>query len=251
MAGSVTIPGQFDDATLDGGSPSTVPASAIAGPGHCAHKTAAQDAEDGARELRARMEAMDPALVAELVRARQSAAGICAAFPAGDMRFASLDSDDEDEDGSDAGAYGDDGDDGGPEESEGELCQGLLDGSMDSGPLAALARAAREHGLDLVALMDGACLDFLARIRLANFVRSRVGEGVSVEKVKADVSEAIKVGMDAGVLADDSYLQPVIPGDVLLTALESSLSDDDGDVAAAVHRGLELSGEYDSVSLQK
>jgi hypothetical protein len=239
MVASTQVPGQFDDADDNMATPAALP-SYSHGPSNCAHKTLEQDAEDGARELRARMISMDPVLLAELVRARQSAAGIVDAFPAGDKRFASLDSDDDDSDevGSEDGD--EDEEKRGGFEDEGEPCRGLLDAGVDAGPRAALARAAKEHGLDLVAIMDSAELDLFARIRLANMVRMRVRDGNSIEEVKCAVHDAVEAGSGVGVLADDAYLQPVVPGDVLLTSLESSLEDEDGDVAGAVHRGLEL-----------
>lgn len=225
----------------------------------CAHKTRAEDAEDSAREFRAKLSAMDASLVAELVRARDSAAGITAAFPNGDQRFASLDSDDEgslacddDTEGSSVedsrdysnqrSAMNSGQEDGDLTEDEDEPCQGLFDFQMDKGPLAALYRAKERYGVDIVAEMDQAGLDLFERIRIMNYIRSKAMDGNEPEIVIKLFRDELVLGRKGPVLVDDNYLKPVIPGDIILTVLETVVMDEDEteSVAAAVHRSLKF-----------
>lgn len=277
----MSVPGQFDDAD----SPLTRPSkrenlfqvlgprkssptpSDVTAPGDCSTRSAREDAKDVAVEFKARLDGMDSTLLVSLVQARESAANISAAFPNGDQRFAPFDSDsDEDglrwEDGDGAGAGGgnktENGrkfeDDGGDEvldkgeeqeEGEAEPCAGLLDNQTDSGPRAALDRALKEYGLDLMGEMERGKLDLFARIRLANYVRRCVANGDGPKEVVKKVMDAVSAGSMEGVLADNGLLMPVLEGDVLLTVLEGDeLLDDDMDspdgVAGAVQNGLGL-----------
>jgi hypothetical protein len=265
--------GQFDDAEEDhvGREPAhgargldVTWSGASAGPANCANRTRAQDAEDVALDLRTRMEAMDPHRLAELVRARNSAAGIADVFPDGDQRFASIEPD-EDELGTEGdGGYEGDSDsdlnaietdqDGNPlsrntqnETEEDDPCIGLLDEEMDAGPQAALVRAKDQYGVDLIAAMNDAKLDFFARIRLVNYIRSRVRAGDSPEQAASAADAAMLAGPTVGILADDAYLKPVVPGDVLLTILDTDEDDDIDDVARAVERTLGQSGTADQL----
>jgi hypothetical protein len=259
--------GQFDDAEedrIDGGPTARLrtsdvilegPYSVIAGPSNCALRTRAQDAEVVACELRSRMDAMEPGRLAELVRARRSAAGITDVFPEGDQRFAPVEPDDDDEVGVDI--------DGGEENDsdsdinavetdrdgnllgssarrdplDDEPCAGLFDGKMDAGPHAALMRAKDLYGVDLLAAMTDSKLDFFERIRLVNYIRTRVRAGDTPEEAASAADAAIMAGRNVGILANDVYLKPVVPGDVLLTVLDTAEDDDADDVAKAVERG--------------
>jgi hypothetical protein len=265
--------GQFDDAEddhvardplHDAGGLDVTWSGASEGPANCANRTRAQDAEAVALDLRARMEAMDPRRLAELVRARNSAAGIADVFPDGDQRFASVEPD-EDELGTDGdGGYEEDSDsdqnaietdqDGIPlsrnarhETAEEDPCIGLLDEHVDAGPQAALVRAKDRYGVDLIAAMDDAKLDFFARIRLVNYIRSRVRAGDSPEQAASAADAAILAGPTVGILADDAYLKPVVPGDVLLTILDTDEDNDIDDVARAVERTLGQNGTADQL----
>lgn len=250
------VPGQYDD--LDAGDAPAKPGGAPPGasataPADCAHRTRAEDAAASAAEIRKRLSGMDPALVAELCRARESAAGLTDVFPEGDLRFRGIESDEED-----AGEGGDaDGDEedeeeeeeggdgegqGGREGLEGDECVGLLDGRLDAGPRAALRRAKADHGFDLVGEMARGGLGFLERVRLANYVRRCVRDGDAVDVVVQKVRSVVSSGVAAaGVLTDDAMLIPVLPGDVLLTVLEDGVEEGEGEaegVAEAVERCL-------------
>jgi hypothetical protein len=267
--------GQFEDAEEDriddeptarSGTSEVVlegPYSVIAGPSNCALRTRAQDAQVVARELRSRMDAMEPARLAELVRARRSAAGIADIFPQGDQRFAPVEPDDDDEvgvDGDGAEEIDSDSDinaietdqDGNllgnpprPDPLDDEPCVGLLDGEMDAGPQAALMRAKDQYGVDLIAAMNASKLDFFARIRLVNYIRTRVRAGDSPEQAASAADAAILAGPNVGILANDAYLKPVLPGDVLLTVLDTAEDDDVDDVARAVERSFVVNSVSD------
>lgn len=263
------VPGQFDDAESPLAQPpkrsvfQVLPPPAVkattsnvsSAPGDCATRTATEDAAEAAVDFKARLDDMDSALLASLVQARESAAGIAAAFPEGDQRFASFDTDSEEGDGEEsvqgqaAVVEEEEGDDegsenagGGRDGGEGEPCVGLLDERMDSGPRAALARAREEYGLDLMGEMEKGGLDLFARIRLVNYARRCVREGDAPSAVVGKLREVLGVGVQDGVLADNALLMPVVEGDVLLTVLEGDeLLDDDVDgVAGAVQSCLGL-----------
>lgn len=200
-----------------------------------------EDAQESARELRERLSAMDVHLVAELVDARKCAEGISTVFPNGDERFKPVDSDDEDNDGwEEPGEQ-----DSNSSDVEEEACQGLLDGEIDSGPRQALGRAKEQYGFDLVAEMDEAGLDFLERVRLVNFMRSKTREKHNAVDVIHQFRGALKSGRGSGVLADDRFLKPTIEGDILLTILQDVREDDeddedDEDVAEAVYSAIKF-----------
>jgi hypothetical protein len=200
---------------------------------------------------------MDPKVVAELVRTRRALNAATEHSADGNERYASYDSgDDQDAEGTEDSEADDedneeeldpDGDAANPSRRgnagdalDGEPCQGLLDTQMDPSPAEALARAHRTYGVNLLAVMDKAELDFFARIRLVNYIRSRVMAGDSPQQASAAADAAVLAGANVGVLADDAFLKPVIPGDVLLTILDSAEDDDAEDVASAVAHGLEL-----------
>lgn len=233
-------------------------------PEHCALRSRADDAEAVAREIRGRLESMDSTLLRQLVRARQSAVGIVDAFPDGDKRFASIDSDDSDEDEQFGQLDGDD--DEGVEvevDASGRLiatknddsaghalnepCAGLFDDATYPSPQHALAHAVKGHGFDLVAEMDAKELDFLARVRLVNYIRMRIRGGDAPGDVIVAVRDILAGRSNNDVLDAEQYLQPVIPGDVLLTVLESHIDDEHNEVAHAVHRCLDIGGPSFSV----
>ncbi len=157
------------------------------------------------------------------MRARELAAGVTKSFPGGDERFAAVDSDsdaDEEEEGEDEPA---------------EPCQGLFDATMDAGPEQCLRRAAAEHAFDLRAEMNAAKVPFLIRVRVANYIRALVRDGHKAEDVVRQAREAI-ADPTASVCADEKWLAPVLPGDLLLTVLEgdggSDAEESDGEEEA-------------------
>lgn len=197
------------------------------GPSQCASRDRASDAAEAVKELAQMMNQMDPDLVKRLVQAREVATNIYKAFPEGDQRFAPADWDsdegeeievdgdpvvpeDKGQPGEGSSAY----------ETIGEPCKGLLDDRMDINPEACLKRAKEEYEFDMVVEMDTAKLDFFERIRLVNYLRRIVHEGMGpVEAMQA--VRLIVERRDKEVLANDSLLEPYVQGDLLLTVLET------------------------------
>lgn len=198
---------------------------AVSGPSNCASRNRAADAAEAVQQMAVLMRKMDPEVVRRLVHARNAAAGVRHAFPEGDQRFASVESesdeDAEDETGNGAteGDGGDEGDESDSEEIR-EPCAGLLDNTMDPGPKACLLRAKRDYGFDIVRSMDSANLEFFPRIRLVNHIRRMVSDGRKPEEVIAKVTEVLTT-RDPAVLENDALLNPAIEGDLILTVLES------------------------------
>ena len=213
------------------GSKSSSTAEASQGPASVVTRSRAEDAAEATREMAELVAKMDRDKLARLVRARETAHGIKDAFPGGDARFASMDSDEEEDD------Y-----DGGEDEEE-EECVGLLDQKKDTGPRAALERVKKEYNWDMVKEMDEGKLSLLERVRVLNYVRKRVAQGVKTKDVVKEAKAVIRDGKSE-IRKDERWLTPVVPGDVLLTALEGkncgSDEDDDDDcaVADAVEREL-------------
>lgn len=216
-------PSQQDAAAASSSTPRRLDA-----PAGCAERGRVEDAELAAASLAGLMRSMDPQVVRSLVRARELAAGVTKLFPGGDERFAPVDSD------SDSG-----GDDDGEEEGA-EPCQGLFDDRMDASAEACLRRACDETGLDLRAEMRDAKMPFLARVRVINFMRALVRDGVATRDVAAQARDAMK-DKTSPVWAGEHLLAPVVPGDILLTALEDEESEDEEDdkLAETVKKALE------------
>lgn len=215
------------------------------GPSQCEHRSRAEDAAESAREMAQLMKGMDGAVAWHMIRAREAAINIREAFPEGDQRFANVEDDDDDveegpfaaeeeglndadaDDDADAGfeadvneeeAYDDEGDD----------CIGLLDDGVDAGPLSSLRRMKGTYDFDLVAELDNANLNLLQRIRLVNWTRKRIRErNLSPEDAIVTI-RGILARRDSTVLENDALLEPVVPGDVLLTVLEG-VDDEDAD----------------------
>lgn len=216
------------------------------GPSNCASRTRAADAANAVQDMAALMNRMDPEVVKRLVHARNAAAGVYLAFPEGDQRFASVESDGEEDDENDndsdhseigSGAEGD------PNvEDSSEPCKGLLDEASDPGPRACILRAKEQYGFDVVREMDNANLDFFQRIRIVNHIRKLVIQGGT----PSDIIRLVRIVLeskDSSVLEDDMLLNPVIQGDLVLTVLESEtgISESDTnseDVIEALQRSL-------------
>lgn len=201
-----------------------IPASStLAAPADCAQRGRTEDAALGAESLVALMKSMDTSVVSSLVRARELAAGVSKSFPGGDERFASVDSDS-------------DVDDGTGEESDDdtvEPCKGLFDETMDTGPEKCLRRAVEEHSFDLRAELKAASAPFLVRVRVANYLRKLVRDGIKVDEVIQRVREAIN-DSTGEVCTHERWLVPVLEGDLLLTALDDEESSDEEADAEAV-----------------
>lgn len=222
------------------------PSSSTTGPTECASRDRAEDAADAVKDMATILNTMDPDTVKRLVHAREAAAGVYKAFPEGDRRFDSIDSESDDDqleiDDDDQQGEGSPAD-----AADLEGCRGLFDDKIDNGPRACLMRAKDEHGFDVVAEMDQAKLDFFERIRFVNYIRRIVvNDGVggkdTVAKVRAVLNER-----DDTILADEKLLEPVIEGDLILTVLESeedledSTTDKTDDVIDAVQESLRAS----------
>lgn len=220
------------------------------GPSGCATRGRAEDAADAAREMAGVMARMDPAVVRQMVRAREAAVGVLDVFPAGDQRFAAVESSDE-EDGMapEEEIDGEDVDGGSEKGAGGDTCVGLLDDAVDKSPAACLARVERDYGLDLIAEMDAGGLDFFARIRLVNYMRAAVRDGMVAAEVVRKAQKIMEEKLPS-VLEDDALLTPVVEGDVLLTALEGEECDDEdgvddsADIAQAVENSLQVNSAW-------
>lgn len=224
-------------------------ASPPAGPADCAARDRAADAASAVNDMATMLNGMDRDVVRRLVNAREAAVALYKAFPEGDRRFDSVETDSDEEDGEGEGeGEGDETDDDIlSEDAGGEACKGLLDDVMDPSAQACLRRAKEEHGFDVVAEMDDAGLAFFERIRVVNYVRNMVvNDGRAAGDALSDVRNILKT-KDAGVLSDDKLLEPVIEGDLLLTVLESgqdlddSAKDESEDVSEAVRESLRAS----------
>lgn len=193
------------------------------GPSNCASRTRADDAANAVQDMAALMNGMDSEVVKRMVHARNAAAGVYLAFPEGDQRFASIESDSED-DNEDVSANNSEegsgtGDDANAEESV-EPCKGLLDDISDSGPRACILRVKEQYHFDIVGEMDSANLDFFERIRVVNHIRKLVNDGCEPSDIICDARIAME-SKDVSILDNDALLTPVIKGDLVLTVLES------------------------------
>lgn len=197
------------------------------GPTQCAIRDRASDAAEAVKELAQMMNQMDPNLVKRLVQAREAATNIYKAFPEGDQRFTSpaweSDEGEEDDIAEDPEVLEDEGQSGrggSADDASGEPCKGLLDDRVDDSADACLERAKKEYDFDIVAEMDAAKFDFFERIRLVNHLRRMVDAGMGPAEALLAARWIIE-RRDQGVLANDSLLEPFIPGDLLLTVLET------------------------------
>lgn len=192
-------------------------------PADCASRDRASDAADAMQEMASMMNQMDPGVLRKLVQAREAALNLDKIFPGGDRRFDPIDSDDEDGDEEEEEHNA-------QQSKEGiggfeEPCQGLLDERVDPSPSECLSRAKTQYDFDLVGEMDKGGLDFFQRIRLVNHIRKLVKEGMDAVNVVEGVRSVIEK-KSADILNNDSLLEPVVSGDLLLTALESEESDE-------------------------
>lgn len=218
------------------------------GPSQCEHRDRAEDAAESAREMAQLMKGMDIEVAWKMVRAREAATNIHEAFPEGDQRFiyADVDDDDDDENGTDPrvteridasgdsnGGAGDDLDGDIDDEKfcddEREDCIGLLDDGVDAGPLSSLRRMKDTYDFDLVAEFDKADVDLLERIRVVNWIRQEIREQNLSPQDAMVLLIRVLSRRDKTVLENDAYLEPVIPGDVLLTVLEGGNGEDVGE----------------------
>lgn len=212
------------------------------GPADCASRDRASDAAAAVNDMATLLNAMDPDVVKRLVHAREAAAGVYKAFPEGDRRFDSVETDSEDEEGEEEVLHENGDGDGGR-----ESCIGLFDGVVHPNAQASLSRAREDHGIDLVKEMDAAGLTFFEKIKIVNYIRRMCDEGGSTaEEAVPEVRRIIKT-KDPRTLGDEKLLRPVIPGDLMLTALETeedlhdSAMDKTEDVTQAVRESLRAS----------
>lgn len=194
-------------------------------PAGCGTRDRAEDAADGALQIARMLGQMDSNVVQRMVQAREAALNIHRAFPGGDQRF--IDAEDDDDDVGDDDDFNNDVQDGDDEEDdlvEEEACTGLFDNDVDGGPQACLQRVVTQYDFDLIKHMNDAQLDILQRIRIVNWIRTlvRVEEQPFVDVVARAKEVFEGRGEDMHVLETDAFLSPVIEGDLLLTALESS-----------------------------
>lgn len=210
------------------------------GPSRCERRSRAEDAAESAREMAQLMKGIDGEVAWRMVRAREAATNIREAFPEGDQRFMDTEDDDDDDD-DDAEEYAcetdeadglvgvDDGRDAdfdanvdGEDTSNDEMddCIGLLDDGVDAGPLSSLRRMKTTFDFDLVVELDDADLDLLQRIRIVNWIRKQVRERNLSPQEAIVTFRSILARRDGTVLENDALLEPVVPGDVLLTVLE-------------------------------
>lgn len=191
-------------------------APSVLGPSQCGSRDRAEDAADAIRRMTKLVNGMDPTVIGRLVHAREAAAGVYKAFPEGDRRFDSVESESE---GEEEEVEEEVGEGGNGEEGGAEGCRGLLDQNMDESPEACLKRAKEEYGFDIVAEMDEAKLDFFERIRLVNHLRKEIDIGTTATNVVNHIRSILK-HKDRCVLEEDKLLEPVIEGDLILTVLE-------------------------------
>ena len=175
------------------------------------------DASAAMREMSAMVKSMDPSVVRGMLKAREAAEGIGRAFPGGDQRF--VDSDDSEYEQGDEVEIDD-------EDAHTDACQGLFDDTMHRSPLDCLQDTTAKYDFDLVKEMDSAELDFFQRIRFVNFIRKVVKDGQTPAEAITN-GKSVLERKDTTVLEDEQYLVPVLPGDVLLTALESEFVEED------------------------
>lgn len=214
------------------------------GPSQCEHRSRAEDAAESAREMAQFMKGMDGEVAWRMIRAREAANNIREAFPEGDRRFTNVEDDDDEDvgegpfaaEGEDLDDADDDADAGfeadvneeEPYDDEGDDCIGLLDDGVDAGPLSSLQRMKGTYDFDLVAELDNANLNLLQRIRLVNWTRKRIRErNLSPEDAIVTI-RGILARRDNNILENDALLEPVVPGDVLLTVLEGVDDEDAG-----------------------
>ncbi|KAK0706655.1 S-adenosyl-L-methionine-dependent methyltransferase [Lasiosphaeria miniovina] len=98
----------------------------------------------------------------------------------------------------------------------------LVDDRVFPDATSMLAYCRDEHGLDFVGVRDRLALDFHGTVKLINFIRQRVHEGIAVSG--ADIT--------AADLDDDGYLKPVLDDDALILCLDD-LPEPAGTAAAA------------------
>lgn len=231
--------------------------SALNAPTQCAYRGRAEDAAAGALEMAQILQRMDGDVIRRMVQAREAALSIRMAFPEGDQRFKDLDDDDDDDDidsNNEFDNYQNTNRLSGvgftfpgkkAEEVEeqnvddGELCIGLFDDVVDNGPCACLRRVKDSYDFDIVSEMDSARLNMLQRIRVVNWIRKliRLQQCSPAEAIMRVRTVLTRCGEDAFVLDDDALLVPLIPGDVLLTVLESRVDENGGT----------LNGEHEQV----
>lgn len=216
-------------------------ASGLLGPAQCGSRDRAEDAADAIKGMAKLVNGMDPAVIGRLVHAREAAAGVYKAFPEGDRRFDSVESESEGEEEEEVEEVVGEGDSGRVGGVEG--CRGLLDENMDESPEACLKRAKEEYGFDVVAEMDEAKLDFFERIRLVNHLRKVMDGGTSATDAVKHMRRILE-SKDQCVLGEDKLLEPVIEGDLVLTVLEreedwlDAGKDNEDDVIDAVRDSL-------------
>lgn len=200
-------------------------------PTQCAHRGRAEDAAAGTLQLIQMLQNMDEDVLQRMVQARETATNIHKAFPGGDQRFVNQDEvDDEyddEEDNEEDDLYEANAVAGGnvaseDEEDDGDVCMGLFDDIVDPGPYASLRRVRDTYNFDLVSEMDNAKFDLFERIRVVNWIRKLMRvDCCTPENAITRIREIFnRSGDDACILSDDSFLTPVVPGDLLLTVLE-------------------------------
>lgn len=195
-------------------------------PAGCGTRDRAEDAADGALQIARMLGQMDSNVIQRMIQAREAALNIHRAFPGGDQRFIDAEDDDDDEvgDHDDLNNDAQDGDDEEDDLVEEEACTGLFDDGIDAGPQACLRRVVTQYEFNLIEHMDDAQLDILQRIRIVNWIRTlvRIEKQPPVDVIARTKEVFGGRGEDMHVLETDAFLSPVIEGDLLLTALESS-----------------------------
>lgn len=86
----------------------------------------------------------------------------------------------------------------------------------------------KSHGFDFAANVEQLGLDFHGAVKLVNFIRDSVKQGLSLPN---DIS--------ANHFDDEKYLQPVLENDALIFSLDEILGDVSGGGAAATTKDLE------------
>ncbi|OLN95382.1 Ribosomal protein arginine N-methyltransferase rmt3 [Colletotrichum chlorophyti] len=103
-----------------------------------------------------------------------------------------------------------------PEEEETLNFISLLDDDVFPNVDAMLQHCREKHNFDFIAVRSRLALDFFGTVKLVNFIRQRIHDGV-----------ALPEAISAEDIADDRFLKPVIEDDALIMALtELDLNDD-------------------------
>lgn len=202
--------------------------SCSSAPSQCSSRKRVEDAAEAVRDMASLMRQMNPEVVKKLVHARNVAASVYEVFPGGDQRFADFESDDDADNSSEVKSSempDDSASEIEPIDDQNDPCQGLFDATVHNGPLECLKRTKEDYNIDIVAEMDKAGLQFFDRIRLVNFIRRMISEGEAPAEAIRRVRYTLSV-QDESFLKDNSLLEPVIEGDLLLTVLESPEADD-------------------------